>query len=497
MTGVHEERIDTVLDTTTTGTESPSVLEVLRNAPFMLLFSAQFTQNIGAAVSWLALSFFIFKLTESPGLMGLLSVIFWLPYVLFTPFAGVFVDRYDQRKIMLFSNVLSMLASIGYVIIYLLRDVLTREFDTIVISEHGFPQQVHIISYIHVLWPLFVLTFLNSTAASIFFPTRNAYTRLIVKRKNLLVANSIGSTVFQVATIVGYVIAGVLAARSYLGSFIFDACTFAFSSSMIILILLIGKKPPEVIREKENTVRDQIKGVFIDLRIGYRTIRKAPKISYMLVVFASTIFAFSAFNVLFIVIVQGEMGLDETWYGVLQSVMGISGIIMSLTLMAIGRIKRKIYLLNFALIGAAAFLYLFAIIRNVWGIGILLFAFGIALASINVTAPTLIQEQVPYEKQGRVFGTQQLFQGFARIVGMGLVSIIAEYVLPKYILLVSAGFLSIVMILGMFYSRRSEIREDDYVIEDEPFESKNKQLPHQELFTAEPSEKASKEPVIE
>ncbi|MHA1171390.1 MAG: MFS transporter [Candidatus Heimdallarchaeota archaeon] len=91
---------------------TPSVREVLKNGTFMLLFAAQFTQNIGSAVSWLALQFFIFKLTNSPGKMGILSIVFFLPYVLFTPFAGVLVDRFDQRKIMLYSNMLSFLASV-------------------------------------------------------------------------------------------------------------------------------------------------------------------------------------------------------------------------------------------------------------------------------------------------------------------------------------------------------------------------------------------------
>lgn len=433
---------------------TPSAKEVLKNGTFMLLFAAQLTQNIGAAVSWLALQFFIFKLTNSPGKMGILSIVFFLPYVLFTPFAGVLVDRFDQRKIMLYSNMLSFLASVGYIIVYVLR-----ESFVVIINVNG----LNMASVRYILLLLYILTFINSSAASIFFPARSAYTRLIVKKKNLLIANSIGSTVFQVATIIGYVLAGVIANRSYLGSFIFDAATFAFSMTMMFFIILVGKKPPEVKRPEEATFRAQAKGVYDDLVIGFKTIRGAPKISYMLIVFAFTIFSFSTFNVLFIVILQGEMGLTESWYGILQAVMGVSGIIMSLTLMGIGKIKRKIAMLNIALIGATLFLYFFAFARTALSIGILLFIFGVVLSTINVSAPTLIQEQIPYEKQGRVFGTQQLFQGIARLVGMGIVSLVAEVVLPKYIILVAAGILTIVMIWGMIYSNRGEVAKPDYI----------------------------------
>ncbi|MBN1328809.1 MAG: MFS transporter [Candidatus Heimdallarchaeota archaeon] len=450
--------------TTRNGKKTPQILEVLRNGPFMLLFAAQFTQNVGAAVSWLALQFLLYDLTRSPGLMGLLSIVFWLPYVIFTPLAGVLVDRYDQRKIMLFSNLLSFITSIGIMMIYLFIDKLTLlEYLTTEITETGTTIIKFEVNSLHVIWPFFVLTFFNSTAASVFFPTRSAYTRLIVKKENLLIANSIGSTVFQIATIVGYVVAGLLASINYLYSFIFNSSTFAFSMTMIIFIILIGKKPPKVDRQIENTFRAQAKSIFTDLKIGFQTIRNTKKIAYMLIIFASTIFSFSAFNVLFIVILQGEMGLGEKWYGIMQSLMGISGIITSVIFMAIGKIRRKVAILNYAMIGATAFLFLFAFIRNPILIGVLLFFFGVALATINVNSPTLIQEQVPYEKQGRVFGTQQLFQGLARILGMGIVSIIAEYILPMYILFAAGGILAIIITWGFIYSSKKGLSGDDYL----------------------------------
>jgi len=450
--------------------DQPSTLQVLKNAPFMILFAAQFTQNIGAAVSWLALTFYIIKLTGSPTLMGILSIIFWLPYVIFTPFAGVLVDRFDQRKIMLYSNLISMIATIGFVIIYLLRNsliIITTTTELLPIGSGSNVLITHIdFNYLHLLWPLYVLTFINSTAASIFFPTRNSYTRLIVRKKNLLIANSIGSTVFQIATIVGYVIAGLLASINYLYSFIFDAGTFAFSLTMILIILKIGKKPPDVIRAKEENLRAQLKGVSNDLKIGYRTIIETPKISYMLMLFASAIFCFSTFNILFIVKLQDELGYGETVYGALQAIMGISGVITSLILMYIGKMRRKIMVLNFAILACNAILYAFALTTNIWGIGVVLFMFGIAIVFINIPATTLIQEQIPFEKQGRVFGTQQLLQGIARLIGMGIVSFIVAKVATKWIILAASVFLSVMMIFGFIFSWKKNLITDDIVIDD-------------------------------
>jgi MFS family permease len=439
----------------------PSIKEVLTNKAFMLLFSAQFIENVGRAISGLALEFLIFQLTKDPLLMGILSIIWLAPFMIIAPFAGVYTDRLDQRKIMLVSNIISCLASIGFLIVYLFREQLIICTGLQTIITNGVPTVVQTFSCIHVIWPLFLLCFLNSTAAAFFFPARNSYTRFIVQKKNLLVANSIGSTVFQIATIVGFVLAGVLAGISYFVSFIFDASTFFVSGILIAFIFLVGKKPPQKVK-KQRTVKAEIKSVFQDMKIGYQTIRHYPKISYMLVIFSAITFTFGAINVLFIIILQGEMGLGPTWYGIFQSLMGISGIVTAVILMSIGKINRKILLLNVTFALATIDMFIFAVVRNPWVIAVSLFIFGILSVCINVPSSTLIQETIPFDKQGRAFGTQQLVQGMAQLIGMGIVSIVAKYIQSKYILLASSSFLAIMIIFAIIYAIRNNLMSSDY-----------------------------------
>jgi len=452
-TTVKEEGAETVATTA-----KPSIKEVLTNKPYMMLFSAQFIENVGRAISGLALEFLIYELTRSPLMMGILSIIWLSPFVVIAPIAGVYTDRFDQRKIMLWSNVASFLASIGFIVIYLLKGFLT----VITHVKIAPGQNLAVINYTHVIWPLFILCFINSASAAFFFPARNAYTRLIIKKKNLLVANSIGSTIFQIATIFGFVLAGVLAATSYLASFITNAATFLVSGTLILFLFKIGQKPPEVIREKAHTMKEELQSFFADVKIGYRTIKESPKISYMLLIFSSITFTFGAVNVLFIVILQGEMALGATWYGILQGLMGAAGIITAITLMLIGKIKRKVLMINIAFAMATVALYLFSVTRNKWVMAGILFSFGIISVSINIPASTLIQETVAYEKQGRVFGAQQLAQGISQLLGMGIVSLIAEYVLPMYVLLASSTLCTIIIIAGFIYSGSKKLMGSDY-----------------------------------
>ncbi|MHA1446705.1 MAG: MFS transporter [Candidatus Heimdallarchaeaceae archaeon] len=444
--------------------DKPSIKEVLTNTTFMVLFGAQFIENIGRAISGLAIEFLIYELTKSPLLIGVLAIVWLLPFVIVAPLAGALADRFDQRKLMLYSNVVSAIAAIGFVIIYLLKNQLT-----LMRLALGYPSaitslafQPTIPAYLHVLWPLFILCFVNSASAAFFFPSRNAYTRLIVKKKNLLIANSVGSSVFQIATIFGFVLAGVLAANSYLLSFIFDAGTFVVSGILIGVIIFIGKKPPEVVREKSQNMRQELQRFGEDIAIGYRTTLKYPKILYMFIVFSFITFSFGAINVLFIVILQGEMGVGPEWYGILQALMGTSGIITALVLIKIGKIKRKILVLNITFAAVTVSMYIFAVVRNLPVMAIIMFSYGIMSVCINVPSSTLIQESVPYELQGRVFGTQQLLQGVSQLLGMGIVSLIAEYVLPKYVLLASSGILTITIIIGFIYSRNKGLMGSDY-----------------------------------
>ncbi|NPD88720.1 MAG: MFS transporter [Asgard group archaeon] len=450
-------------------TNKPSVREVLTNATFMVLFAAQFIENIGRSISGLAIEFLIFELTGSPFLMGILSIIWLSPFVIIAPIAGALADRFDQRKLMFISNIISAIASVGFVIIYLFIDQLTMiNYTTVPNLNNNLPTIQPVPNYLHVLWPLFVLCFINSASAAFFFPSRNAYTRLIVKKKNLLIANSVASSVFQIATIFGFVLAGLLAARSYLLSFIFDAGTFAVSGILIGVIFLMGKKPPKVIREKSKNIKQEMQRFIEDIKIGYQTLREYPKISYMLLIFSFITFSLGAVTVLFIVIIQGEMNLGATWYGILQAIMGVSGIITAIVLIRIGKIKRKILIINIAFGAMTVVMYIFAVVRNLYVMIVIMFSYGIMIVCINVPASTLIQESVPYEKQGRVFGTQQLLQGVAQLLGMGIVALIAEYVLTMYVLLAGSVILTIVLIFGVLYSGRRGLMGSDYSEEISP-----------------------------
>jgi len=88
---------------------SPSPFAVFRNRNFSLLWSGQLISTIGSALTSLAASIYVFRLTDSALSVGLMLMATAAPSLLVGLFAGVFVDRYDRKKIMITADLIRAL----------------------------------------------------------------------------------------------------------------------------------------------------------------------------------------------------------------------------------------------------------------------------------------------------------------------------------------------------------------------------------------------------
>src|SRR5215510_9532370 len=91
---------------TRTTSASLSPFAVFRNRSFSLLWTGQLVSTMGSALTSLAASIYVFRLTGSALSVGLMLMATAAPSLLVGLFAGVFVDRYDRRKIMMIADTL-------------------------------------------------------------------------------------------------------------------------------------------------------------------------------------------------------------------------------------------------------------------------------------------------------------------------------------------------------------------------------------------------------
>jgi DHA3 family macrolide efflux protein-like MFS transporter len=391
------------------------------NGSFSALWTGQLISLFGDRVHQVALAFLVFGVTNSPLAVAMVFVAATLPNLLLSPIAGAYVDRWNQRDVMIVSDLLRAAAVLLIPIVA--------------------------VTSIYLVYPLVFLI----TSVSIFFrPARVAILPRIVRQDELLTANSALWAGETFADIAGYPLAGIFVA--FLGSalplaFWLDAATYAASAVLIASIFV----PPlrRATSARADADHDVKAGsLFAEMREGFRFLRGER------VLFANTIqaafaqFAIGALTVLTPVLARDVIPhphVEATAaYAFLETAIGIGNLVGGFTLGLIGSrlAKGKTVILGYVLWGLSMVAVAFAgNLPLAFGI---LFGAGVANMVFVIPSQTLFQERTPPELIGRVvsfrfalvFGSMTLAMGLggllAQVVGVvpvlaisGLVSVVA------------------------------------------------------------------------
>ncbi|HUU79432.1 MAG TPA: MFS transporter [candidate division Zixibacteria bacterium] len=461
-----EIKIDLLMDEAFSpeGSKKSNLKDVLKNYSFLLMQFGYFIEILGSSSVVIALMFLIYSTSQSPALIGLFQTVTMIPAVVLAPFAGVLVDRMDQRKIMMLSMLVRVVTAIGLALVYIFRNKLIFSVALNIVNpgESGNGELQNNSLFLALLFIIFIL---RVSIWPFFNPAKGAYTKLIVEEKNLLTANSFASTTSQIAGVLGPIISGVLVAIGYTIGFIFAIGTSSLAFIIFIFLSIFGRKPPSKNNET-NHIKTKSRTVeaINELKIGMKTIRQEPKILYLILLLGIVSFTVAGIDVMWPVILQGEMNLNSTWYGAMESVVSACAIIASLVIMIVGKIDRKVVMMTSLLALEGTIIILMGYIRLPW---VMIFAvmvpYGIVYGIFGITLETIIQEKVDYEKQGRVFSAQSFLSSLTLLIGLVIVTSIAEFVQPSIVLYV-CGSLELLTVLGGFiFIWRKKLFTTDYV----------------------------------
>ncbi|NHJ05585.1 MAG: MFS transporter [Candidatus Heimdallarchaeota archaeon] len=477
------------------GKDKPSLLDILRNRSYMLVFGGQITNIIASILAGMTFSYLVYSITENAALMGLMSLVGSFPTILIILFTGVIVDRIDQRKLIFISIFLRFIVFSGFLLLYLLKDYLIIHTITNLSTSTGGIQIIYSLNYIHFIWPMYVLLFISNAGFSFYNVAIGAYSKFIVEKKNYLVANSFTQTITQIASVIGPILAGLIIDVSYLYSFIISLGIMSFAAIFSLLLVYLGKQPPEIEKEPTESFTQEMKKVFEDIKVGFDTIKSIPKVNFVTWTYVAFNFITCTVNGFYTVVLQGEMELNASWLGAIQAVMAAVAVVSSLVVMKLGKVNRKIILVIIILALETIGLAIFTFNRNVW-IAILLntIPFGIVNGTANIPSNTLRQEKIPHEKLGRAFSTILLFISIANLTGMGIITSIANYVNPMYVLLVGTILCLILTIVCMvLFLKKENLRCSDY--EDEEIEKAFEKIEGELISTKIQKDEISKKPI--
>jgi predicted MFS family arabinose efflux permease len=372
-------------------------LPVLRNRNFLALWSGQVFSQLADKV-YLVLMIAIISSrfqTSNQSISGWVSAImmaFTIPAVLFGSLAGVFVDRWSKKAVLVATNILrgSLVLSIP-VLLWLTKDWAALA---------GLPVGFAI---------LLGLSFLISTLTQFFAPAEQATIPLVVERRHLLSANSLYTTTMMALVVVGFAVGEPLLAIAdkltvqlggglNLGREMVVGGSYAIAG-MLLLLLKTGEKHPHTEQEPPHVLQD--------LRDGLQYLGQNSRIRTALVQLVILFSVFAALAVLAVRMAEVIPGMKSSQFGFLLAAGGV-GIAAGATLL--GQYGQRFSHTQLSLYGsmgiAASLIGLSVFTKQLWTVLLLITLLGGFAALVAIPTQTTIQKETPPEMRGKVFGLQ-------------------------------------------------------------------------------------------
>jgi MFS family permease len=388
---------------------------LLKNRPFLSLWTGQILSQIADKVFLVLLIVLLEVYTVPPewknSARSALLIANTLPAVFFGSAAGIFVDRYDKRKILVASNLL-------------------RGLMLLVVPL--FPKAFVV---------LLVIAFLESILTQFFAPAEQAVIPLLVPRQGLMSANALFTTTMMGAMIVGFAIGEpLLTIAKQWGDFgqEFMVGGLYLSAALVLYTLPLRHTGADPKLETAHPLED--------LKAGLRYLRQDRLVSNAMLQLTVLYSVFAALTLLAAPLVK-QLGLEEKQFSLLLSAAGVGMVFGAALLGQVGdRLRHKpLPLVGFLIMAAA--LSLFVPVKQMpigLGLSVLL---GIGGSLVGVPMQTLIQQQTPESMRGKVFGFQNNLVNIALSLPLAITGVLTDRIGLRAVLV---GMSVIVCVVGLW-----------------------------------------------
>jgi DHA3 family macrolide efflux protein-like MFS transporter len=396
--------------------ESVGFIQVLKNGRFARLWLGQVISAVGDYFYFLAVPILINKLTGSTTAIGLAMIFgFALPQLLFGLPAGVLVDRWDRRRVMIAADAMRAVLVLGGLLVH---------------DAQG-------------IWILYTVGFMVSVASRFFFPARSALIPALVAENELVAANGLSQLTETASLLVGPALAGFMIAWFGEGvAFAVDSASFVVSALAIWSIGAVTAQSAH--SAPERTMR----ALWSELVDGLRVLLGQPVLRGVVLSLSVVHLGIGAINVLWVPLLSRSYGVGPEGMGIVDSMQGVG---MALGGLAVGWLAMRFGKIR---VGAAG-LVVIGIMLGLTGVApgfvyIMSFTFvlGLALAPVEAALTTLMQLNAPDQSRGRVFSAFGTFSSLAGIISMAAAGGAAEWVGIPMVYLVCGG---LVILAGVLF----------------------------------------------
>jgi MFS family permease len=338
-----------------------------RHRNYRILFPANAVSNIGSWAQRIAQDWLVLELTDNNGTyLGLVTAVQFAPVLLFSLHGGKLADRFNKRKVLILTNIIGGVASLGLGIL--------------------------VITGARALWHVFVIAAILGISTAIDAPVRQSFTTEVVGQTDLPNAVSLNSANFNAGRLVGPALSGGLIAAFGTGpSFIINGLSYFF-----VIAALLN------LNEKAFFHQDRVKSDG-NIREGLAYAKARPDIYVvMLMVFFLATFGlnFQIFNAL---MATQEFDLGPASFGLMGTFIAIGSLTGALGSARLERFRNTKFVIRGGIAFSASIMVL-SILPNYISYVIWLPICGLTALTTLVSANSIVQTSTDPAIRGRVMG---------------------------------------------------------------------------------------------
>lgn len=355
----------------------------MKSRNYRLYITGMLFSTIGTWIQVVAMGWLVYRLTEDVYLLGLVTVAGQAPSVLVTPFAGVYSDRMNRRKVIMITQIFMMIFAL-----ILAALVITETIE---------------------IWHLFVLAALNGIASSVDTPFRHTFVcEMVDDPSHIQNAVALNSTLFNAARVIGPAIGGFLIALVGEG-WCFGINGLSFMAVVISLLMM------RIHFEKKEAAQ---KSIIEDLADGLRYAYKAIPIRYMLLLVISTGLFCLPFQTFLPVYAKDLFKGGSELYGLMVGTYGVGALSGAIYLASRKTVKTLPQVIFIAALIYSICLMIFSM-SNILALSlVVLFVGGFGMITQYTSVNTMIQTVADPDKVGRVISLYGM--SFMTITPLGI-----------------------------------------------------------------------------
>jgi MFS family permease len=386
-------------------TRAAVMFRALAHRNFRLFWAGAFLSNAGTWMQSVAQAWLVLQLTNSGTWLGVDNFMATSPGLILTLVGGVIADLVDRKRLLIYTQAVAGLSAL----------VLTALIVTGLVS----------------IWSVLALSFVTGCCWAVSSPSYMALTVDLVAREDLANAIALNSTQFQLARVIGPVLAAVT-----MRAFGLSGCFLANGLSYVAIVAAlsrvnyerpararageaeaVGAEAGEAVTDEAEVEAGRVGGpaargagraltdrraMWRDLVEGFRYVRGRPRVGTLLLCSAVLSLFGTPYLVLAPLFARNVYGWGETGLSLMMGTAGAGALAGALTVTYLGDFRRKGWFVLGSSFSGGACIVGFALMPHASAALPFFFAVGFSVVSFFAVASTLVQQLVSDEMRGRV-----------------------------------------------------------------------------------------------